>query len=217
MRALHILGSCLAAFATALACSAPALADDRVVLGGGSPIVVGRHMACTLTAIGHDRSGSLVGITAGFCGDAGSDVIAEESQEAGELGTVVRTDDHLAFGVIQFNPKKVAPTATVGDFTITGFDPAPLEQGDTVCKLGRSTGWTCGSVLRAGESNHLAELCIRKGDAGAPVVRGSKLVGMVTHYYNDTPCEDNEGGVNIGAILEALGPGAGDDFQLQKP
>jgi hypothetical protein len=48
-----------------------AAADGAVPLGGGAGIVVAGTY-CTLATIGHDKTGELVGFTAGHCGGTGA-------------------------------------------------------------------------------------------------------------------------------------------------
>jgi hypothetical protein len=55
-----------------------ATADAQVLLGGGAGIVVDGTY-CTLGTIGHDKTGGLVGFTAGHCGGPGAQVVAEGS------------------------------------------------------------------------------------------------------------------------------------------
>lgn len=52
-----------------------AAAGGAVVLGGGAGIAFAKT-PCTLTTIGHDKSGELVGFTAGRCGGLGAPVEA---------------------------------------------------------------------------------------------------------------------------------------------
>jgi hypothetical protein len=66
-------------------------ADDKVVLGGGAGITV-NDTPCTLTTIGHDNTGELVGFTASTCGGPGSPVTATGG---GPVGSVVATNDFL--------------------------------------------------------------------------------------------------------------------------
>ena len=49
-------------------------ADDKVPLGGGAGIVIDGESFCTLTAIGTDRTGSLIGFTSAHCGGPGAQV-----------------------------------------------------------------------------------------------------------------------------------------------
>ena len=66
-----------------------ATAAPAAVLGGGSGIVVNDELVCSLTTIGHDNAGRLVGLTAGHCGEPGSYVVPEASQDSGIVGEFV--------------------------------------------------------------------------------------------------------------------------------
>ena len=45
-----------------------AAADDRVPMGGGAGIVINGDTMCTLTTIGGDSAGELIGFTSAHCG-----------------------------------------------------------------------------------------------------------------------------------------------------
>jgi hypothetical protein len=79
---------------------APAHADGPVPLGGGSGIVVEGDTFCTLTAIGNDNRGNLIGFTSAHCGGPGEQVAAEGAEAAGVLGTMVAGNDALDYAVI---------------------------------------------------------------------------------------------------------------------
>ncbi|MGL6235223.1 MAG: S1 family peptidase [Segniliparus sp.] len=216
-RCISALVAALASVLVAAHTAAIASADDRVLLGGGSPIIVigAKNLACTLTAIGHDAAGDLVGLTAGHCGQRGDKVISETDQGAGALGVMEKTLSRPDIAVILFNPNRVIPSPTIDNLTIAALDRTPPPLNSWACKLGRTTGWTCGLVKDQDRSSHKAQICIAKGDSGAPLVIGNTLVGMVNLYYFDTPCAGAEGGTNIGAVLDAIGPGVGEGFELQ--
>jgi hypothetical protein len=112
-----------------------AVADGAVVLGGGASIVV-NGVNCTLTAIGHDKTSELVGLTAATCGGPGSSVAG--------VGSVVAADDALDYAVIKLDPAKVTPTSTFAGFPIIGFGPDPGFQ-QPICIEGGATGQACGS------------------------------------------------------------------------
>lgn len=217
-RSIGAFAAALVSALTAVHTAAVASADDRVVLGGGSSIIVigAKNLACTLTAIGHDAEGNLVGLTAGHCGRQGDKVISESEQDAGALGVMAKTMSAPDIAVIQFNPSRVVPSASIPPLTIAGLTRTPPRSRDWACKLGRTTSWTCGPVLSSTKNTHTAQICIAKGDSGAPVVIGNMLVGMVNVYTGD-PCahDENESGLNIGAVLDYIGPGIGDGFELQ--
>lgn len=63
---------CLAGAGAGVLVTAPAAgAAGPVVLGGGSGIVVNGESFCTLTTIGNDNRGNLIGFTSAHCGGPG--------------------------------------------------------------------------------------------------------------------------------------------------
>jgi hypothetical protein len=170
-----------AVIAATLALTMPsANAADPVPLGGGSGITVNGDTLCTLTAIGNDNRGNLIGFTSAHCGGPGAQVGAEGADAAGVLGTMVAGNDGLDYAVIQFDPQKVKPVNNVNGFEIDGIAPDPVT-GDVACKLGRTTGYSCGVVWGPGEQpgTIVSQVCGQPGDSGAPVTVNNQLVGMI--------------------------------------
>jgi hypothetical protein len=168
---------------TALAASfspSSANADGLVPLGGGSGIVVEGDTLCTLTAIGNDNRGNLIGFTSAHCGGPGARIEAEGATAAGVLGTMVAGNDALDYAVIQFDPAKVQPVNNVKGFQIDGLGPDPTF-GVVACKLGRTTGYSCGVTWGPGEQpgTIVNQVCGQPGDSGAPVTVNNRLVGMI--------------------------------------
>ncbi|TSE00295.1 trypsin-like peptidase domain-containing protein [Skermania sp. ID1734] len=177
-----------------------AAAPAPSTLGGGSGIIIDDEFECTLTTIGHDGAGNLVGLTAGHCGDAGAVVKAEYNREV--VGRFVYSNHDLDYAVIRFDPAAVIPVNHVGHVTITGMGN-PAQFGNVVCKEGRTTGNTCGIVwgdVFNTNQETWSQVCVVEGDSGSPVVIGSTLVGMVNAYLA-TPCIGPEVGTNINAVL----------------
>lgn len=170
----------------ALLTPALAHADPPVVLGGGSGIVVNGDSFCTLTTIGHDTAGRLIGFTSAHCGGPGATVSAEGANGAGVLGTMVAGNDNLDYAVIQFDPAKVTPTNNVNGFQIDGLGPDPVF-GDVACKLGRTTGYSCGVTWGPGQDpgTIVNQVCGQPGDSGAPVTVNNRLVGMLHGAYTE--------------------------------
>ncbi len=165
--------------------AAPAAAAP-VTLGGGSGIVVDGDSFCTLTTIGTDNRGELVGFTSAHCGGPGALVAAEGSEDAGPVGEMVAGNDALDYAVIKFDPAKVTPTDNVKGFVINGVGSDP-KFGDIACKLGRTTGYSCGVTWGQGKDpgTIVNQVCGRPGDSGAPVTVGNKLVGMIHGAFSD--------------------------------
>lgn len=149
--------------------------NDKILLGGGAGIVLNDDRLCTLTAIGHDDAGRLVGFTAAHCGGPGSPVVAEGAEDHGPVGTVAAADDGLDYAVIEFDPDKVAPIRDFEGFAINDIGPQP---GDAGCKLGRATGLNCWDAESAAVDAEGNEWWL-PGDDGAPVTVDDQLVGMV--------------------------------------
>jgi hypothetical protein len=166
-----------------------ARADDLVPLGGGSGIVIDGDTFCTLTAIGHDNRGKLIGFTSAHCGGPGAQVASEAAVNRGVLGAMVAGNEGLDYAVIEFDPQKVQPVDTVNGFLISGLAPDPTF-GQVACKLGRTTGYSCGVTWGPGEKpgTILNQVCGQPGDSGAPVTVDNQLVGMIHGAFsNDLP------------------------------
>jgi hypothetical protein len=163
-----------------------AAADDRVPLGGGAGIVINGDTMCTLTAIGTDAAGDLIGFTSAHCGGPGAQVAAEAVQGTGPLGTMVTGNDNLDYAVIKFDPAKVAPVAVYNGFQINGIGPDPTF-GQIACKQGRTTGNSCGVTWGMGQNpgTIVMQVCGNPGDSGAPVTVDNLLVGMIHGAFSD--------------------------------
>ncbi len=201
----------------------PAGADDRVPLGGGAGIVINGDTQCTLTSIGTDSKGELIGFTSAHCGGPGAQVAAEAAKERGAVGTMVAGNDNLDYAVIQFDPAKVAPVANFGGFEIDGIGPDPAF-GQIACKQGRTTGNSCGVTWGPGQEpgTIVMQVCGQQGDSGAPVTVNNLLVGMIHGAFSQNlpeciikyiPLHTPAVVVSINAVLADLAaknrPGAG--------
>ncbi|WP_082393027.1 hypothetical protein [Nocardia arizonensis] len=178
-RGLAAAAAVVAGLGAALAGVAQA-APAKVVLGGSSGIVFDNNSACSLTAIGYDGAGRLVGLTAGHCAPTGARLGAEQGLEAGVVGVVAYSDngEGLDFAVLLFDPEKVTPVRNVGATTINGIG-APPGPGTTVCSNGRTSGPGCGVVWgNLDDSVTVNQACSKPGDSGGPVTVGDQLVGM---------------------------------------
>lgn len=161
-------------------------ADGLVVLGGGSGIVIDGDTFCTLTTIGNDNSGKLIGFTSAHCGGPGAQVASERAQGAGVVGTMVAGNDGLDYAVIEFDRAKVQPVNTIDGFEIDGLGPDPAF-GENACKLGRTTGQSCGVTWGPGDKpgTILNQVCGQPGDSGAPVTVNNMLVGMIHGAFSE--------------------------------
>ena len=191
----------VAAVATLLGANTAVAAPGTPVLGGGSGIIVDDAFECTLTTIGYDGAGRLVGLTAGHCGGAGAAVKAESNTKFGVIGRFAYSSKDLDYAVIEFDAARVIPVNRIGNTTITNIGNPPGFL-NLICKEGRTTGNTCGlaygDVFQSNET--WSQMCVIEGDSGGPVVMGSTLVAMVNAYLL-APCIGPEVGTNINAIF----------------
>jgi hypothetical protein len=177
-----------------------AAADSAVPLGGGAGITV-NGTPCTLTTIGHDRSGALVGFTAGHCGGPGADVVAEGANN-GTVGSVTTVGDGLDYAVIKFDPAKVSPTASFAGFPVTSIGSDP-DWHQHVCMNGAANGLICGGVASMpgpGPRGGMSHALFQPGDDGAPLTTDGRLVGVAF------------GGLNAPGDLQGLAPSNFTDF-----
>ncbi|MFB8282356.1 serine protease [Nocardia colli] len=194
-----------AASAAALLGTPSATADATPTVGGGSGILVDSRVGCTLTTIGRDNAQRLVGLTAGHCGAPGATVVVEGDPAGAAVGRFAYTDHTLDYAVIEFDEQRVTPVNHVGGTTITEMG-GPAQFPAIVCKRGSTSGTSCGVVwgdVRATATETWTQMCVMKGDSGAPVVIGSTLVGMVNAYLG-VGCFGPEVGTNISTIMNDL-------------
>ncbi|MDF3283640.1 S1 family peptidase [Gordonia sp. N1V] len=174
LRILTVLVGLLLALAPAYA----AQAAPRATVGGGSAIVIDGRFGCTMTTVGHDRAGRLIGLTAGHCGHFGSKVSLEDNPAAGVVGRFARKSEPGDYAVITLDPNRVSAVRTAGGATIRSVGAFP-PAGANVCKAGRTTGFSCGPVLQTSSTDSLSYVCANHGDSGGPIVMGDRVVGML--------------------------------------
>ena len=162
-------------------------ADDKVALGGGAGIVVNGDTYCTLTAIGNDNTGALIGFTSAHCGGPGAQVAAEGAEDGGVVGTMVAGNDGLDYAVIQFDPAKVHAGGQLQRLRRSTASDRTRRSAQVACKLGRTTGYSCGVTWGPGQDpgTIVNQVCGQPGDSGAPVTVNNKLVGMIHGAFTE--------------------------------
>lgn len=184
----------LASLLTALMAGAPS-AHAKPVLGGGTPLLLdGGHALCTATAAGYDRDGTPIAFTAGHCSNALGEEVGVEG--AGTVGTVVARNEILDYTVIRVDPSRVDLVRQAG----VADRGAPPRQGDTICKLGARTGFTCGITWEVENNTIHSQVCAGRGDSGGPVMMGDRLVGML-NGGTVPPVADS---VGLGSLAAAM-------------
>ncbi|GAB2542097.1 protease [Nocardia heshunensis] len=227
--------------------AATARADEptgRVPVGGGTGIALPEgpwfqtpagtlrfFSYCTLTAIGYDALGNLIGLTNAHCmyedarqlvGDevfswtgvtdqgAAHDVRALGTVEYIGAGNPIVPGPNgvgLDYGIIVFDKSRVEPVDTVGGTTIRRI-AAPPPPGTPVCKQGYTSGRTCGNTVTTLGPYLVTTVSEIPGDSGAPVVSGDALVGNSWMWGGSSSITaiiadmDARGGVGAGFHLD---------------
>jgi hypothetical protein len=206
-----------ATIAPAVPVSGIAAADGQVVLGGGAGVVVDGSY-CTLGTIGHDKTGELVGFTAGHCGGPGAAVVVEGSGVP--VGTVSAVGDGLDYAVIKLDPAKAIPTANFAGFAISGVGPAP-DWHAHACTNGAANGIQCGgiaSIPGPGPRSAMNHAVFQPGNDGGPITSDDLLIGLVQNGNTvnadpTIPRVDFTHYTKFSAIVDDInakgGPGAG--------
>lgn len=185
------------------------------ILGGGAVIVLNGDSYCTLTTIGHNRAGDIVGFTGAKCGGTGSSVAIAGTDTT--VGTVVDTNGELGYAVIKFDVPELIPVSDYAGIAINGIGP-DLSLDSAACKWGPTTPGICGRITTpfGPRANLLARF--DQGDIGAPITTDGLLTGMA--YAGGTTIGNRYSLpkaltylTKIGAILDAVnageGPGSG--------
>ncbi|MDK4258701.1 S1 family peptidase [Corynebacterium propinquum] len=160
------------------------LSQGTSLYGPGTPLFVGDSGICTLAVAGTDAQGHKVGITAGHCGAEGDYVASADSWQVGNSGTIVASNAHHDYSVIEFG-SNAEVTRSYNNVTVDEIGAGP-RFGDQVCKNGVATGHTCGVHYGDAEGIQFNQVCASLGDSGGPLLVGNRLVGIISGGANPT-------------------------------
>lgn len=177
--------------------AAPASAEPGTLsyIGGGSPIVVktptGQDRWCSMGAVGYTAKYGLTGITSKSCAPLGSSLAPQAWLDRGWVGKTVWRSGRYDIALVDLDDAKTVPVRTVGETSITAIGPAP-RTGDTVCKQGAAnracgvaavslTGTTRIPGFESYRGLNFDLTCTKTIDTGAPIVRGTSLVGIYSN------------------------------------
>jgi len=202
-----------------------------------NPTVQTAMNGCSIGAVGRDSANRLVAITAGHCRydhnagknrPAGTPIYRLGNPGAGPIGWFTdnsaftpagtgivnppsKTD--LDYAVIQLNESVVVPLDRSEDNRVTTETVGDAGNFQNACKVGVSTGLTCGLIIGQGGTYYTSFALAGPGDSGGALVVGTKLVGIVAgldltrmsfQYYKITPilnAINANGGVGAGFHL----------------
>lgn len=152
--------------------------EGRSLFGPGTPVFIGPTTLCTLGVAGYDAEGRAVGITAGHCGNPGEEVISADSWSVGPAGRIVASSRNYDYSVIEFN-ERAEISRSYNGVTVNSVGGSPAT-GEQLCKRGVATGHTCGVSWVSEKRVNFSQVCAMRGDSGAPLLAGDRLVGVVS-------------------------------------
>ncbi len=148
----------------------------------------GQSYVCSAGFGARDGSGNGVMITAGHCVEGASNF----RMDGVSLGTVrgfsFPVDDSAALNLSSsWTPTNKVSMYNGSNVSVTGSQVAAV--GATLCKSGRTTGWTCGQVVSFDNSVNYGngdivygltehDACVEQGDSGGANVSGSQAQGL---------------------------------------
>ncbi len=162
----------------------------EAALYGGQQVNMSNGFICSLGFNATKSSGASAFVTAGHC--------AEGFPSFSRNGTLLGATSSYSFpgndyGVANINdPGFWQPQAAVDMYdgfarVVSGFSQAPV--GSSLCKSGRTTGWTCGTIqaynqtvnygggdIVSGLVQHSA--CVEQGDSGGSNITGNSAQGV---------------------------------------
>ncbi|MGQ4596684.1 IPT/TIG domain-containing protein [Nocardia sp. R6R-6] len=177
-------------------------APSGVDFGPGTSIMSDGGLPCgswgTVGAVGYDRLGNLVALTAGHMmtrNTGTQEVYLTGNQGLGPIGYYATwttnwpgfpslrfpADSSKDYAVIKLDRTKINPVNRTPNGTVInriGADPVPLS--DIMCKYGQVSGTTCGLVIEYKNNVISSWAAIIPGDSGGPVTTRSGLVGIIS-------------------------------------
>jgi streptogrisin C len=159
-------------------------------LYGGQQVNMSNGFICSLGFNARTSAGASVFVTAGHCGE-GFPTFSRNGTTLGATRSYsFPGNDYAAVNID--NPTFWQPQAAVDMYNgmarvVSGFSQAAV--GSSVCKSGRTTGWTCGTIqaynqtvnygggdIVSGLVRHSA--CVEQGDSGGSNITGNSAQGV---------------------------------------
>ena len=200
---------------------------EDLVNGSGWYLPLGNNTIaiCSTGFNGWNAAGRATVATAGHCLRANSPVpaapvtatryVQSQPNQAGTSGSTIGTLEYDSFrfgsgfdsGLIDvvnagLTPKPISSTWDGNTVPVRGMITATV--GAYVCKSGRTTGWTCGTVQRVNYAQAVGggytvnsvqtSMCMYHGDSGGPAMIGFYAVGVNSSgTWSSAACTDSSG------------------------
>ena len=146
---------------------------------------------CSLGFNARTSSGASVFVTAGHCGEGfptfSRNGVTSRAQPAATASRPTTTPPSTSTTRRSGSPRRPSTCTTAPLASVTGYSQAAV--GSSLCKSGRTTGWTCGTIqaynqtvnygggdIVSGLVRHSA--CVEQGDSGGSNITGNFAQGV---------------------------------------
>jgi streptogrisin C len=197
-------------------------------LYGGQQVNMSNGFICSLGFNARTSSGAYVFVTAGHCGEGYPTFSRNGVTLGGTRAYSFPTNDYAAVNIN--NPTYWNPQGAVDMYNgyarlVRGYSQAAV--GSSLCKSGRTTGWTCGTIQAYNQTVNYGggdivyglvrhSACVEQGDSGGSNMSGNYAQGVSSGgqlYWNGSRyvCGQKVGQPNvsfyqpIGEALNAYG------------
>jgi streptogrisin C len=169
---------------------ATGVARPAAYLYGGQQVNMSNGFVCSLGFNARTSSGAYVFVTAGHCAEGFPTFSRNGVTLGGTRNYSFPGNDYAAVNIN--NPSYWNPQGAVDMYNgfarvVRGYSQAPV--GSSLCKSGRTTGWTCGTIqaynqtvnygggdIVSGLVRHSA--CVEQGDSGGSNMSGNYAQGV---------------------------------------
>ena len=165
-------------------------ATPAAFLYGGQQVNMSNGFICSVGFNARTSSGSYVFVTAGHCGEGFPTFSRNGVTIGGTRAYSFPGNDYAAVNINSpstWNPQGAVDMYNGFARLVRGQSQAPV--GSSVCKSGRTTGWTCGTIqaynqtvnygggdIVSGLVRHSA--CVEQGDSGGSNITGNLAQGV---------------------------------------
>jgi len=158
---------------------------------GGDQVEMSNGYICSLGFNAYDSYGNSVFLTAGHCA-AGYPTFSHNGTYLGGTRAYTFPGNDYAFVNID-NPSYWAPQPLVNEYNgyaVYVYGASQAAVGSSVCKSGRTTGWTCGTIQAYNVTVNYPEgtvygltqasACVEGGDSGGSWMTGNYAQGLTS-------------------------------------
>ncbi|MCO8276222.1 ricin-type beta-trefoil lectin domain protein [Actinoplanes sp. TRM 88003] len=156
---------------------------------GGDQYVINGNTLCSV-GFAARRGGAPGFVTAGHCGGRGAPTRGFNNVDMGSFQESEFPNTDMAYVGVNGNwtPQPWVNNYSGGNVTVAGSNDAAI--GSSICRSGRTSSWTCGTLQGRGETINYSNgpvygmsrmsACANPGDSGGSVIAGNQAQGVTS-------------------------------------